>query len=37
MVVWSSRWCGVVDGGMELWMVVWSSGWLCGVVDGGME
>ena len=36
MVVWSSRWCGVVDGGMEWWMVVWSSRW-CGVVDGGME
>ena len=37
MVVWNSGWCGVVDGSVEYWTVVWSSGWLCGVVDGGME
>ena len=32
----SGWWCGLMDGGMKKWMVVWSSRW-CGVVDGGME
>ena len=37
MVVWSNRSCGVVDGGMEYWMVMWSSGWLFVVVDDGVK